>query len=378
MEFFLMRKNDIVTICELDGTGTMLAFSSKYRNPELAPLGFASCDGHIKRWWKNRQIPVRQGRVEEMLRKKGYDGPSEYLLKNLGLSLTDHYWIRPIESSLKWEDVNLFDNDFKEDLLQPFDPSDIFNDRSLTPNSSMRGELEKSWLIQDGKRVLVKGNHGELSSESINEVIASEFHKAQGYDNYTEYHLVLIKDKPYDYGCFSEAFTSNRLELVSAYDILTSEKKPDGVSDYEFMIEIAGKHGLDSEQFRDDLEYQIVSDYLLTNIDRHMDNIGVLRDSDTLKFVRMAPIFDTGRAFGGRGVVPYTDEEIDDIEVNSFEQKEADLLRLVKNRDVVDLTKCIDPLQIEEHYRRDGKIRPSRVKSIIRLYQIKCKRLENV
>ena len=84
-------------------------------------------------------------------------------------------------------------------------------------------------------------------------------------------------------------------------------------------------------QFRKDLEYQILTDYLLTNIDRHMDNIGVLRDARTLKFIRMAPIFDTGRAFATGFVTPYTDDEINNIEVNSFKSHENELLESLED-----------------------------------------------
>ena len=52
---------------------------------------------------------------------RGLISTGEYLLRNLGLSLTDHYWIKPIDSSLKWAEVNLFDNDFRDNIisLQP-------------------------------------------------------------------------------------------------------------------------------------------------------------------------------------------------------------------------------------------------------------------
>ena len=34
----------------------------------------------------------------------------EQLVQNLGLSLSDHYWIRPNGSELTWKDVSLFSN----------------------------------------------------------------------------------------------------------------------------------------------------------------------------------------------------------------------------------------------------------------------------
>ena len=377
MEYYLMHKDDPVTLCEFTDDGTMVAFSPRFKNPELAPVDFRAYHDHIRRWWINRQIPLRQGRVEEILKAKGLIGPGEYLLNNLGLSLTDHYWIKPINTSLKWADVNLFENNFRDDLLS-FPKNSASPDQtppSMSPNSSLRGELEKTWTIIGGKRLLVKGNHGSSSSESINEVIATLLHHRHGFDNYARYKLIHIKDKPYDYGCCSEAFTDVRTELVSAYALLTSESPQGTTSEYERLIALAVKGGLDEAQLRTDLEYQIVTDFLLSNVDRHMDNIGFLRDSDTLKLIRMAPIFDTGRAFGGSGIIPVTDDEIHNIEINSFERSEAAMLSHVRNRDVFDSSKALSSEQIESLYRKDSKASPYTIKSVSALYRKKLELL---
>jgi hypothetical protein len=320
--------------------------------------------------------------LERMLHTNGISGCGKFLLKNLGLSLTDYYWIKPVNRNIKWADVNLFDNDFKENVMTSIGDE-------IAPNSSIGGELEKSWIIKDGKRCLLKGNHGELSSESINEAIAAKLHEMQGYGNYTKYELIHIKEKPYDWGCLSQAFTSQELELVSANAVMTSEKCPEGRSRYEHLIKVAGHHGMDEKQFRRDLEYQILTDYVLSNTDRHMDNIGILRDAQTLKFIRMAPIFDTGRALGARGVVPYTEEEISNIEVNSFEPNEKKLLGLVRsipnavmtasedpsgnseNSALLDISKLPDPEMISEMYRKDTKISQRRIESVVYLYEKK-------
>ena len=374
MEYYLMRKDDVVTLCNISDDGRMINYSDRFRNPELAPLGFRTSRDYLVRWWENRQIPVNSDRIREMLLQKGFDSEGEYLIRNLGLSLTDYYWMKPVDSVLKWKDVNLFENDFRDNLLMP-EREGKESVNSYSPNSSLKGELEKSWIIKDGKRMLVKGNPGRSSQESINEVIASEFHKKQGYDNYTDYSLLKIKGKSYDYGCLSESFTDSSMELVSAHAVLTSEVKPDGMSPYEFLIELAVQHGIDGDEFRRDLEYQIVSDYALTNVDRHMENIGILRDADTLKFIRMAPIFDTGRAFNTGAVIPYTDDEIDNVELNSFERNEKDLLALVTDRSAVDLSRVLDEGKIEALCKKDSRADDFRINSIVRLYSEKLARL---
>ena len=108
MEYFLMRKDDVVTICDFSEDGEMLSYVPNYKNPELSPLAYRRYADHLKRWWKNRQIPLRQGRVEEILAERGLVSPGELTLSNLGLSLTDYYWLKPIDSDLKWKNVNFY------------------------------------------------------------------------------------------------------------------------------------------------------------------------------------------------------------------------------------------------------------------------------
>ena len=375
MQYFLMRKDDIITLCDFDEEGRMLSFAPGIKNMEMAPLSFRYYNDWLKRWWEDRRIPMNQGRIVSILRAKGFIGTGEYLLKNLGLSLTDYYWICPVSLKLKWKDVNLFDNDFKEDLVSGKIPDRGSAPLSYTPNSSLKGKLEKTWVIRNQKRCLVKGNHRDLSSESINEVIASELHRAQGYDNHTKYSLIKIKNRPYDYGCISEAFTNGSVELISAYALLTSEPKGDK-SSFEHLIDVASKHGADRELLRAGLEYQIMTDYILSNVDRHMENIGFLRDADTLKIISMAPIFDSGRSLFANSVAASTDEEFDSIEINSFEQTESALLRLVTDKGLVDPSKILPPERIETLYRKDSKISEYRVGAVRRAYEKKLAMFE--
>ena len=376
MEYFLMRKDHVITVCNLTDNGQMISWSENIREPELAPLEQRISSDYLQKWWNNRQSPISQGRLAEFLEQRGLTDPGDYLLRNLGLSLTDYYWMKPVGSHLTWNDVNLYENDFRENILRSIDDGWSRTPAMLSPNSSLRGELEKTWVIRQGKRVLIKGNRGERSSESLNELIATKLHRSQGWDNYTSYKLVSIKDKPYDYGCSSPAFTSSSRELISAYAVITSEEKPYGCSVYEHFIRIALAHGMDEAQLRCDLEYQILSDYLLTNVDRHMENIGILRDAETLEWIRLAPIFDTGRAFNAGGITPYTDKEIDRIQVNSFAGTEEELLSLVTDRGRVDPAKAISPDVIRRVYEKDSKATPRQIDDIVRLYEIKLDRLE--
>lgn len=376
MEYYIKRKDDIVTLCDIADDGTMKTYAQKMLHRELGPLLFKKESDWIKRWWKHREPPISQGRVDQMLKRKGLIGPGEYLLKNLGLSLTDYYWICPLDSNLKWKDVNLFENDFKENLFVEInDMSDPVQE--YTPNSSLQGELEKSWRIINGKRMLVKGNKKEVSTESINEVIATEFHEMQGYDNFTKYSLTKIENKEYDYGCQSENFVTQDLEYVSAYAVMTTEKRPNSTSKYEHLIECAGHFGIDKEQFRTDLEYQILSDYILSNRDRHMNNIGILRNAENLEFVCMAPIYDTGKSMFVHMLVP-DEDEFDELEINSFVTDEKKIIKYVRDKNLIDTDKILPVERVRELYLQDRKMDIKRIDKVCKAYELKIKKFKSL
>ena len=81
----------------------------------------------------------------------------------------------------------------------------------------------------------------------------------------------MIKNMPY--GCYSKLFTSNELEFVSAHELFVSGKAAKWSSSYEFLIKLAVHMECEREPVRSQLEYQIMTDFLLTNTDRHMNNI---------------------------------------------------------------------------------------------------------
>ena len=104
------------------------------------------------------------------------------------------------------------------------------------------------------------------------------------------------------------------------------------------------------------LEYQVLTDFVLTNTDRHLNNFGILRDSQTLKFVRMAPIFDSGNSMFWDA--PRLPERSDctEITVNSFRKTEAELLKLVTDRSRVRMELLPSREEIADLYAKDDSI----------------------
>ena len=370
MIFSLMKKDYPIIGLNINEEGKIQNISKNTKYGEYLPLAYRNDTKGLQKWWNERSTPSTQGFIEKILKEQGLSCPSEYLMNNLGLSLTDHYWIKPVDSNLTWKSVNLFENDFKNEIL--FQHTETPNKTlSYSPNSSLQGNLEKSWNILNGERVLIKGNHDERSIEAINEVIASKLHQMQKYENYTEYELLKVHDKEYTYGCYSKLFTSNELSLVSAHDLLSSEKQPNDLSSYEFLIKLAVSHGIQEEIVRSQLEYQIMTDFILTNTDRHMNNIAFLMDENN-KLISMAPIFDTGKSL-------FVDQyDIGDtkgllsIKINSFKKNEIDMLKYIENKDIVDLTKIPDVKYIREMYEKDEKIEKRYIDRICDAYEKKA------
>lgn len=372
MLYVLKRKDDIVTLIDFMEDGTIYKFHQELVNPELAPLHDTGNHDWLKQWWQRRAVPISQGHIRQFLEKKGLLGPEDYLLKNLGLSLTDYYWISPLDSGLTWKDVNLFENEFHEDIF--IGRESVEEDKVIphyTPNSSLQGSLEKCWTILDGERGMIKGNRDQYSSESINEVIATKLHELQGFTAYTEYQLIKISGKEYDYGCYSKLFTSTEKEMITAYDVVLSEKQPNDRSSFEHFIRVCGKHGMDVEQLQAYMDYMIMSDFILSGRDRHLSNVAILRDAESLRFISPAPIYDSGKSLFVHDSVPTNDRALLSIRTESFAGTELKMLKFVKDRSCLDISKLPERKWIEELYAMDSKMDENRIKLIGEAYERK-------
>lgn len=355
-----MHRDDPVCAISIDTESGAILRVSKPVNPELLPLGGCIDSAMLKKWWQRRAVPVGQGKIQRILEQLGIATPQEFLVKNLGLSLTDHYWIKPLEMELDWADINLFTNDFRDPVgdMQfgaETDETAAHPAVDFSPSSSVQGELRKKWIITSGKRCLIKGNHGGNSQESLNEIFASLLHSKQGKQPFVAYSPIQVGTDP-QINCICESFTSDTLELIPAIDIVDSKKKDNSVSMYEHFIRLCVNHGLTEETVRSFLEYQILTDYILTNTDRHFNNFGVLRDTKTLAFVGMAPIFDSGNSMFWKNPRLPEYDDLANIEVNSFRQTERQLLGLVKSRNQVDLSNLPTVDELYDIYAKDPLI----------------------
>ena len=355
--YYLMHRDDPVCTVSVDpASGSMLRVSQMTAGELLPPGGRMDTEA-LRIWWQRRAVPVTQDRILSILEEKGFTSTQEYLVRNLGLSLSDHYWIKPIDTDLCWQDVNLFTNDFRDSigelLFNPEAEIPEIPENAFSPGSSTQGDLRKKWVIIEGRRHLIKGNHGSNSQESLNEVFASLVHRKQQKQHYVDYRPLMIGDQ---INCICECFTSDTLEFIPAADLIHSEKRNNSVSVYEHLIHVCVQNGLPEEAVRSFLEYQILTDCLMTNTDRHLNNFGALRDTNSLKLVSMAPIFDSGNSmFWNHPMLP-AHNDLTDITVNSIRKKESAMLSYVKGSGQIDLMKVPTPEEFREVYSQDPLI----------------------
>lgn len=370
--YLLKRFDEDIAVVNLSEDGAILDYKLIEKNASFAPLHDPKSTDWLHSWWSRRAVPISQGHIKAMLERQGFATSEEYLVKNLGLSLTDYYWICPIGSGLTWANVNLFENDFHDDINIAGDETDSGSDLPhYTPNGSLQGSLEKCWTIRNGKRGMIKGNRERQSAESFNEVIAGKLHEMQGFTNYTNYKLIEIHGRPYRFGCFSRLFTSQSRELISAYDIVMSQKKRPDVNYYEHFIGVCAEHGLAEEALRPFLEYQIMTDFILSGRDRHLSNVSILRDADSLQFASPAPIYDSGKSMFVDASVPKTEREMLNIQTESFQSTERKLLNMVRDRSLVDAGKLPDPSFIRDLYSLDPCMEESRIEEVVHGYEMK-------
>ena len=380
LKFSLMHKDNPVCAITVDASSGAILRVSKPVNPELLPLGGNTDAEKLRNWWQRRAVPVGQGKIMRILEKAGISSTQAYLVKNWGLSLTDHYWIKPYDFALGWNEVNLFNNPFI-DPIADMQFTDAIGDtvelptNAFSPSSTLQGALRKKWIIKDGKRFLVKANRGNNSQESLNEVVATLLHHKQQKQPFVTYSPIRLDNISQLY-CICESFTSETGELVSAFDIIESQKRSNDRSNYNHFIQLCIQHGLSEEMVREFLEYQILTDFVLTNTDRHLRNIGVLRDTNTLQFIAMAPIFDSGNSmFAEEPLRPLTDD-LTQIKVTSFKSKEIDLLKYVHHTDLVDGAKLPSCEELRSIYAKDELI--TYTDAILLGYQKKINILEGL
>lgn len=288
MDFYIMNKDSVVAKWQADKLEIV--------NESLLPL-YLKNTGNVDRWLETRAIDYHRANsrlLKKALRLTEKDDVSTVITVN-AVTITDSYWIKPLNSELTYADV-MFDSDYFSNLALNGN-YDSFNraansKTSKTPELTNTGSFEKCWKLKNGQWWMhKKANHDEMFSElfiyqlglALDFQIA-EYQRGNG--------VVKTKD-----------FTNNAsVNFEPAYSFM---------GDNEDYITTLNELKLLCPHAIPDYVKMLFLDTICANPDRHTFNFGILRNTDTGDIIGLAPNFDNNMALISRGYPKITNSKND-------------------------------------------------------------------
>lgn len=243
----------------------------------------------LGRWWMSRSIPVSRIGLKEALARLDMGSSLELIEKCYGLSLSDQYWMNP-EGKIDWADINFFENDFSEDMGKflcgekaevPFE--------LMSPDNTSDGWLQKKWKIINKERYLLKGGSMPYLQEPVNEVIATKLMERLPECQHVSYEVIYQERKPFS---ICQNFIDTHTEFVPAMHVYQSMDKDSDTGRYRHFLRCCEFLGIENVQKF--LDKMLITDYIISNTDRHFGNFGFIRNVENYNFEGIAPIFDSG------------------------------------------------------------------------------------
>lgn len=278
MDFYIMSRDHITAKWQNNKLDIV--------NQDLLPI-YLKNTGNVNKWLETRAIDCHRAHsrlLKKALRLSEKDDISTVMTVNAA-TITDCYWIKPLDSELRYSDVS-FDNDYFSKLALT-GSYDSFNraansKTSKTPELTNTGSFEKCWKLDGNEWWMHKqANHEEMFSELFIYRLGLEL----GF-NMAEYKRGkgIIKTKDFTNHaavCFEPAysFMGDNEDYIETLNKL-KELCPAAIEDYVKMLFL---------------------DTICANPDRHTFNFGILRNSENGRILGLAPNFDNNMALISRG-----------------------------------------------------------------------------
>ena len=280
----------------------------------------------IIEWWRDRSIPLTRDEYSNIKKALPDDDPYSLVVKAHALSLDDQYWIKNKDENINYDDISFFSNKFSNDIGDIIVGNKESGDINYySPDSTSNGNLKKRWKIINGEKYLLKAGTKPNQYEIFNEIIASAIMELLNIDH-VSYSLIIDDGHIY---CGSKNFISYNEDFVTAYQLRCSKKQQNDVSLYNHLLSIYESLNIPNHQEK--IDQMLFIDFLIGNVDRHLNNFGVIRDAKTLEFIRATPIYDSGSSLG----YDLTDEELSNalyLDWKPFQsQKNKTQLDLIKD-----------------------------------------------
>jgi len=281
------------------------------------------------------------------------------------------------EVELTWDKVKLYDSN-KIDRLEVIGRSIDNGEMYSGVNATLGGQLEKYWYYSygNGEKTLNLAKKTPVINNiiTIREIIASKIYEKQGYRNFCKYRYILNRHGQV-VGCKCRAFTSEDLEIITAFDLLEEYGKTQCDDIYENIVDFASRYGANKKEIIIQIDLQTLVDYLITNRDRHQNNIAFLRNPNTLKIVGISPIYDSGSSVAMEGEKPLG---VTNTTVHNLYNTELDCLKHVVNINTIDIDKLPDIKWIKEQLFKMYNANDIVVDSYLSLYIRKIEYLKSL
>ena len=348
MIYFLMHKENPVLSFELSDDYSSILVSDVF-NQKLVPVGINKEDyktlsttvdeKKFFNWWKNRTIPTGRKNLERALKILKVSNVEQLIEKTHSLNLTDHYWIKKQNDNVKWKDVNYFDNDF-DDTIGEFlllDKERTFSEGTYnSPDLFTDGMLPKKWVKRNGEFFLLKGSDSAFQQEPFNEALASYIcYKLNIHHAEYEVKELINDDDEKEFYFLCKNFVTKNTELISAYDISKLFKKTNNESVYQHFFRCCSTLGINDVE--DDIQKMLVVDFIMANTDRHLRNFGFLRDSDSLEWIGVAPVYDTEKSLFLNKALPKKSYAAINIQARPFKDNQAEQFDLLNKSKLKEL-----------------------------------------
>jgi hypothetical protein len=294
MNYMLMHKDIEVAEVQISEVTSEITTIGKILSEGHLPLGVkGNAIRPLNRWWKKRAVPESREGIEDAIDYLKLSSLQEVLLKSHGFNLTDHYWVKRIGENIEWKDCNFFTNDFSEDIGKILFGKRAFSAKpdDVSPDPATNGYQSKRWIISDGKRLLLKAGNRPARQEPFNEILAGYVADRLSLP-YVKYELCYEGNIPFSQ---CETFINPDTEFVTAKQAVAAvDGDYHAANGYSRYLATGEYFGVNDVEYR--TNQMIVLDYIIANEDRHQGNFGFIRNPNTLKFIGVAPIFDSGNS----------------------------------------------------------------------------------
>lgn len=288
--YYLMNKDEKILEFKIQ-KGFDYSITEVNRLADVLPIGFTT----ISEWVNHRQAPKHREYIEMLLELCQINNIKDFLSVTYALSLNDCFWVKPKDSKLQWSEVSLYRNDFNDSIAHL-----AFNGEGLhgldvtttSPEFGTDGSFAKCWIKEDnGIFLLKRGSQGFSNAglEPYSEFYASQIAK-EICESYVDYDLVKYHG---DLACSCKLFSNEEIGYVPIVNVIGRGNSVDEIIDY-----------FDSIGSGDKFRSMIVFDGVVMNMDRHLNNYGVLFNNETMDILEMAPVFDNNMS-----LLPYAVKE---------------------------------------------------------------------